>query len=410
MTKLAELQKFIEVEKQPSPGLVQRRVTVHPEGGQPFTRRQWVRPDEIEGENKRLNEDFEEPENFNRIPIREYIALIRQYTSDELEKEIDDRVIRIDRYQKKLNSFRQELDKSQTALRLLNRDNIKDESVIKKLRKNIDKAMIEIDGLSKEIKYEDFKGFILKKEIIKRDREGNLNDYEGISAEDLDDSQRLISNSKVTQSSNLGGGINVTEIIELENGKKAVFKPLRGEVAGVGSTIKGPLYLKEVAAYKVSKMLGFDYVPPTTVKYIGNDIGSAQEFVENAKHLRLGNLHPDIIKDCALFDQVIGNVDRHGGNALQKNDTPVLIDHGFSFPDDPTVMPYSIFMKEIDHPDDSGLSDRHNDLLTNFYKNKKEHAQKLRPYLRKREIAGMFVRVNDMLENRSYFLTRKENE
>ena len=312
MTKLAELQKFIEVEKQPSPGLVQRRVTVHPEGGQPFTRRQWVRPDEIEGENKRSNEEPEKPENFNSVLIRE--------------------------------------------------------------------------------------------------REGNINDYEGISAKDLDDSQRLISDSKVIKSSSLGGGVNVTEIIELENGKKAVFKPLRGEVTGETSSIKGPFYLKEVAAYKVSKILGFDYVPSTTVKYIENNVGSAQEFVENAKRLNLANLHPEIIEDCALFDQVIGNIDRHGGNALSKDGKPVLIDHGYSFPDDPNIKPWSIFVKQITNHESIKLSDKHIDLLTNFYKNKKEHAQKLRPYLRKREIAGIFVRINEMLENRSYFLTRKENE
>ena len=88
----------------------------------------------------------------------------------------------------------------------------------------------------------------------------------------------------------------------------------------------------------VSRFLGFDFVPPTIIKIVDGKEGSLQEFVEDAQVgyevenedvLVLGNE----MSKLRIFDGLVDNSDRHGGNYLVKSGRIFAIDHGYTFND-----------------------------------------------------------------------------
>ena len=84
----------------------------------------------------------------------------------------------------------------------------------------------------------------------------------------------------------------------------------------------------------MSRFLGFDFVPPTVVKKVEDQTGSLQEFVEDATAAYATNAR-DILdgerSKLMVFDDLILNLDRHGGNYLIKNGRIIAIDNGYSF-------------------------------------------------------------------------------
>jgi len=142
----------------------------------------------------------------------------------------------------------------------------------------------------------------------------------------------------------LGGGFNVTNIVGIEHGGKrfkAIFKPVDGENWSQRATIsneKFTLAERENLAYEIDNKLGIGMTPPTVMRDFGKGKGSAQMWVDDASG-QFGwqgrGLSPEENFKINLFDYIIGNTDRHGGNYLRvkANGNPVLIDHGYSFPD-----------------------------------------------------------------------------
>ena len=98
----------------------------------------------------------------------------------------------------------------------------------------------------------------------------------------------------------------------------------------------------EVAAYQLSRMLGLRVVPPTVVRKIDGKQGSLQAWVEKAmmeKERRVAGLQPpdewywmSQMLVMHLFDNLVGNTDRHQGNLLIGKDWNIwLIDHTQAF-------------------------------------------------------------------------------
>jgi hypothetical protein len=130
----------------------------------------------------------------------------------------------------------------------------------------------------------------------------------------------------------LGGIIGEARFVKIVDDGGGVFKP--------HTRYENPRRIefinKERAAYLVSRFLGFDFVPPTIIKTINGQVGSLQEFVEDAQ---TGNetSSEDILSREQLkldvFDDLVGNGDRHGNNYLVKNGKIIAIDNGFAFDD-----------------------------------------------------------------------------
>jgi hypothetical protein len=114
----------------------------------------------------------------------------------------------------------------------------------------------------------------------------------------------------------------------------AVYKPRAGE-APLWDFAEGTLCRREVAAYRVSKALGWPVVPPTVLRDGPEGIGSVQLFVpfdEGQHFFTLAETRLDDFRVVAAFDAVVNNADRKAGHCLLSRDGKVfVIDHGVCF-------------------------------------------------------------------------------
>jgi len=123
-------------------------------------------------------------------------------------------------------------------------------------------------------------------------------------------------------------------------GLRAVYKPARGE-SPLWDFDAGSLYRREVAAYELSKVLGWPRIPPTVVrKKAPHGVGAVQLFIEADGRHFLGESSrraPTWLR-VALFDVITNNADRKSGHCLfDAKDHVWVIDHGLTFHVDPKL-------------------------------------------------------------------------
>jgi uncharacterized repeat protein (TIGR03843 family) len=158
---------------------------------------------------------------------------------------------------------------------------------------------------------------------------------------------------------------NATFLAELETGGKTiecVYKPLEGE-RPLWDFPRRTLGLREVAAYEVSRIGGFDCVPVTVLADGPFGPGSLQVWVEvdeaatnklvdlvpsstvpkqgwfasveglDADDRPVSVIHADVadLRLLAVFDVLINNADRKGGHILGSAGRVFGVDHGVSF-------------------------------------------------------------------------------
>jgi hypothetical protein len=116
----------------------------------------------------------------------------------------------------------------------------------------------------------------------------------------------------------------------------AVYKPRRGE-RPLWDFPDGTLCRREVAAYELSRTLGWGIVPVTVMRDDGPlGEGAVQRFVDHdpeEHYFTLLEHHPDRFRQFAAFDVLANNTDRKGGHCLRDraNDVILGIDHGLTF-------------------------------------------------------------------------------
>jgi hypothetical protein len=120
----------------------------------------------------------------------------------------------------------------------------------------------------------------------------------------------------------------------------AVYKPRRGE-APLWDFPEGTLCAREVAAYVVSRALGWPNVPATVLRDGPYGVGSVQRFVPHdpEEHdFTLAERFPEEFRRVAAFDMVVNNADRKSGHCLLGEDGRIfLVDHGVCFSDEPKL-------------------------------------------------------------------------
>jgi hypothetical protein len=113
-----------------------------------------------------------------------------------------------------------------------------------------------------------------------------------------------------------------------------VYKPARGE-SPLWDFEAGTLYRREVAAYELSKVLGWPQIPPTVVRESGpHGIGAVQLFIDADRrhYLEEQSSRRETWAQVALFDVITNNADRKSGHCLfDANDKVWVIDHGLTF-------------------------------------------------------------------------------
>ncbi len=152
---------------------------------------------------------------------------------------------------------------------------------------------------------------------------------------------------------------NITLRVQLSDTVKAVYKPIRGE-RPLWDFPSGTLAAREVAAYELSKTLGWHLVPPTVMRDGPLGPGSCQLWLDELVEPPVGFVPaPELPGDwlpvasardeagnpyvlahaddprlarLALFDAVVNNADRKGGHVLVTPEGDLYgVDHGVCF-------------------------------------------------------------------------------
>lgn len=173
----------------------------------------------------------------------------------------------------------------------------------------------------------------------------------------------ILADDQVEKSTLLGGGITTTKLIFYPHFAKGVYKPKprdhkryhQGLFDWVDHKYQdlmdslGGDYRKEIAAYKIDRLINLNLVPLTKKVDLADGVGSLQLFIDQASTARIMN-EVDINKpiqsghwsspsgrallhrNALLFDWLIDNHDRNVDNYLFQDDGQViLIDHGWTF-------------------------------------------------------------------------------
>lgn len=131
---------------------------------------------------------------------------------------------------------------------------------------------------------------------------------------------------------------NATFLVTVEDDERshrAIYKPIEGE-RPLRDFPPG-LAWREQAAYELSEALGWELVPPTTVRDGPFGEGSFQWFIEAdfSQHyftLRERPEHDEALRRLCVFDLVANSTDRKGGHCLVDGDGHIwAIDNGLSF-------------------------------------------------------------------------------
>src|SRR5580698_1325500 len=149
---------------------------------------------------------------------------------------------------------------------------------------------------------------------------------------------RILTEGEMEVHGRIAGSSNATLLVTCRLGSDellAVYKPEQGERPLWD--FPGGLYRREVAAFKLSEVLGWGLVPETIQRPEGPfGVGSVQRFVHEDGTSHYFTLrddpkwHPSLQLMCA-FDVVANNADRKSGHVLLAEDRLWAIDNGLCF-------------------------------------------------------------------------------
>jgi uncharacterized repeat protein (TIGR03843 family) len=180
-----------------------------------------------------------------------------------------------------------------------------------------------------------------------------------------------------------------------------VYKPRAGE-APLWDFPEGTLCQREVAAYRLSRALGFPTVPPTVLRDGPEGPGSVQlfrPFDPEQHYFTLAESRPNDFRPVALFDAVANNADRKAGHCLLSSDGALFfVDHGVCFHRSPKLR--TVIWEFAGQPLDPGLTDALSRLCTDL--DASALAGELASLLSAAEITALRRRVERLLSTRTY--------
>ncbi|MGD9711060.1 MAG: hypothetical protein AB7V46_03225 [Thermomicrobiales bacterium] len=175
----------------------------------------------------------------------------------------------------------------------------------------------------------------------------------------------------------------------------AIYKPRAGE-APLHDFRSGTLYKREVAAYRLSRWLGWDIVPPTIAREGPHGIGSLQMYVEPDEAID----DPDAFwgarsienERLVLFDHIANNADRKLSHCLLDVSGKVWgIDHGLTFNAEPKLRTVMWQFSGV------SISGELFQDLQRILDEATEIQRELQPWLTRQEIAAFLHRVDALL-------------
>lgn len=132
-------------------------------------------------------------------------------------------------------------------------------------------------------------------------------------------------------------GSNYTFLATLSNSDTkihAIYKPRNGEIP-LYDFPEGTLYKRERAAYLLSQMLGWKFIPATIIKEGPYGIGSLQYYINHdpsEHYLSMMETYEIEFAIICIFDWICNNADRKSGHIIFGNDGNIWgIDQGLTF-------------------------------------------------------------------------------
>ncbi len=186
---------------------------------------------------------------------------------------------------------------------------------------------------------------------------------------------------------------NASLLCKLKNGLQVIYKPIAGE-RPLWDFKSGSLAGREVAAFELSQLGGFNLVPATVLREGPFGKGAVQRWIvidEGIDVVKFGTSQDERLRQMVLFDAIINNTDRKFGHLLISREGELYgCDHGVCFHSDDKLRTVlwqwageKITSSETECLEslkslipDSGLAD----------------------YLESQEIKAMEVRINRILE------------
>ena len=176
---------------------------------------------------------------------------------------------------------------------------------------------------------------------------------ERISARERQEQEQNLQFGEITSIEELEGSSSKVFVIELENGDKAIAKIVNLDDEKYAAH-KTELHAaqSERAAYLVSMILGFNFVPTTVIRekldhegtnkelqQIDDELGEddriiVQKFAKGKTAAQQSGIPVELLTDVAVFDYVISNVDRNTDNYLYSKNQITAIDNELSFGED----------------------------------------------------------------------------
>ena len=180
----------------------------------------------------------------------------------------------------------------------------------------------------------------------------------------------------------------------------AVYKPQRGE-SPLWDFEWGTLCKRELAAFLVSRTLGWDLVPPTVLRTASHGLGSIQFYVDHDADAHYFTIQSDAryaeaLRRLTLFDAIINNADRKSGHCLVGREQRLwAIDHGLTFHTDYKVR--TVLWEFSGEPVDRLLLDDLDDLRMQLVGRGSELTQELSALLSDAERRAFLLRVQSLL-------------
>ncbi|MCA9794885.1 MAG: hypothetical protein KC910_23920 [Candidatus Eremiobacteraeota bacterium] len=212
-----------------------------------------------------------------------------------------------------------------------------------------------------------------------------------------------LQNGREAGKARIRAGSNANYLVSLDNGVAAVFTPSKGERPpgpARPNLEAGRLAQREEAAYLVDRRLGhLARVPPVVAGGLDGRPGALKLFVprvppEDPDHA-LTRMNPSDYRRLALFDHIIGNLDRHSRNWLVDEGRPIAIDHGLAFPlKNGPQGPMNFAFDKVFR-----INAEERKLLTDFVAARGEVEQELSKLLAAPAIDAMFERVAAILSS-----------
>ncbi len=200
-------------------------------------------------------------------------------------------------------------------------------------------------------------------------------------------------------------GSNYTFLAKLRLGDRegfAIYKPKEGEVP-LWDFPPGTLYKRECAAYLLSEILGWDFIPLTIIREGPYGIGSVQQFIEHdpkQNYYTLNETNGDELRMIACYDLVANNTDRKAGHIIQGLDGKLWgIDQALTFHADTKIRTviWDFCGEEIPGEHLNSLRDFGQRLATPAGR-----VKELLELLRPEEVESLHQRLDWVLQERAY--------